>query len=69
RHGNGLVYSYIDAHIDDPVYAYCPQFTLETNNRNFRRVNDTFTIYVVRLLEGDTARRFSDEAMNLISRY
>ncbi|KAH9323691.1 hypothetical protein KI387_018330, partial [Taxus chinensis] len=44
-------------------------FTLETSNRNFRRVNDAFTMYVVRLLEGDTARRFSDEAMNLISCY
>ncbi|KAH9306929.1 hypothetical protein KI387_011333, partial [Taxus chinensis] len=62
-------FSYIDAHKDDPVYAYCPQFTLETSNRNFRRVNDAFTMYVVRLLEGDTARRFSDEAMNLISQY
>ncbi|KAH9315863.1 hypothetical protein KI387_024490, partial [Taxus chinensis] len=44
-------------------------FTLETSNRNFRRVNDAFTMYVVRLLEGDTARRFSDEAMTLISHY
>ncbi|KAH9292607.1 hypothetical protein KI387_042207, partial [Taxus chinensis] len=62
-------FSYIDIHKGNPVYAYCPQFTLETSNHNFRRVNDAFTMYVVRLLEGDTARRFLDEAMNLISRY
>ncbi|KAH9303514.1 hypothetical protein KI387_043876 [Taxus chinensis] len=42
---------------------------LKPDNHNFRRVNDAFTMYIVRLLESDTARRFSDEAMNLIAKY
>ncbi|KAH9316570.1 hypothetical protein KI387_025197, partial [Taxus chinensis] len=62
-------FTYMEGQKDEPIYAYFPQFTLETSNHNFRRVNDAFTMYIVRLLEGDTVRRFFDEAMDLIAKY
>ncbi|KAH9311973.1 hypothetical protein KI387_027008, partial [Taxus chinensis] len=62
-------FTYMEENKDEPIYTYFPLFTLEASNHNFRRVNDAFTMYIVRLLEGNTARIFSDEAMTLIDKY
>lgn len=48
------------------IYAHIPQITIYQYRENYQRVNNVFTMRLVRLMEGDKAKRLSLEAQSVI---
>jgi len=51
------------------VYECYPQLTSSQSLIHFKRVNDAFTMYITRMLQGNTALRISTIVMNEIIGY
>jgi len=51
------------------VYECYPQLEISQSLVHYKRVNDTFTMHITRIFQGDMSRRISLEVSNVVQTY